>query len=390
MHIWEERLLEISERYDVLDVIHGKHGDEIRVTVQCKNCNKVRTKILRELVKEKICPNCNRLQQFEEKHKEFIEKMNIINSNVEILGKYQGVGNKISCKCKIDGYEWTPFANNLLKGHGCPMCQRAELSRSHTKSHNDFVKQLQSVNSDVELLDEYIGGYINTKTRCKVCGHIWSPRPDNLLNGFGCPECAHKNSFYTHDEFTKKLKSKWPDIEITSTYINSYTLVNIKCNTCGHEWKADPSQILFNGGCPACAEKIKHAASLPNRILYSVLDFLKIKYIPEFRYPDSSNRFDVYIPGIDTIVEMNGMQHYQDIPYWHSYVKDVQANDTYKKSLAELHNISNYIVVDARFSRFAWILKNIANSALPGLLNMSSEKILEKRDEIESIFKTIK
>ena len=87
---------------------------------------------------------------------------------------------------------------------------------------------------------------------------------------------------------------------------------------------------------------------------------------------------------------MNGMQHYQDIPYWHSYVKDVQANDTYKKSLAESHNISHYIVVDARFSRFAWILKNIMNSALPGLLNISSEKILEKRDEIENIFKTIK
>lgn len=390
MCTWEERLLKVSERYKVLNVIHGKHGDEIRATVQCKNCDKVRTVILRELAKEKVCPNCKRLQQLEEKHKDFVAKINVINPNIEILGKYQGVGKKVDCRCKIDGYEWTPFANNLLKGHGCPKCQRIELSKTQTKSHNDFVKQLKEINSNLELLGQYSGGKIHTKTMCKVCGYTWNPRPDNLLSGFGCPECARKNSFYTHDQFVSKIKNKWTDIEITSLYKDSYTSVDVKCNICGHEWKADPSQILFYGNCPACAEKIKHTASFPNRILYSVLDFLKVKYIPEFKYSDSSNRFDVYIPDIDTIVEMNGMQHYKDIPYWHSYVKDVQANDAYKKSLAESHNISNYIVVDARFSRFAWILKNITNSALPGLLNTSSEKILEKRDEIENIFKTIK
>lgn len=115
MHIWEERLLKVSERYKVLDVIHGKHGDEIRVTVQCKNCDKVRTVILRELAKEKVCPNCKRLQQLEEKHKSFVKKMSVINPNIEIIGKYQGVGKKVDCRCKIDGHEWTPFTNNLLK-----------------------------------------------------------------------------------------------------------------------------------------------------------------------------------------------------------------------------------------------------------------------------------
>lgn len=387
MHIWEERLVEISERYMVLDVIHGH---EIRVTVQCKNCNMSRTVILRELVKEHSCPNCKRLQKFKEKHAGFIEKINAINPNIEVLGEYQGVGKNISCRCKIDGCEWSPLAGNLLQGHGCPQCQKVSLSKIHTKDHNDFIKQLQEVNPCVELLDQYVGGHINTKSRCKVCGHVWNPRPDNLLSGFGCPECARKNRFYTHEQFVEKLKDKCPDIGLISTYKDSYTHITVKCNICKYEWEADPSQILFDGGCPACAEKIKHAASLPNRILYSVLDFLKVKYIPEFRYSGSSSRFDVYIPDINTIVEMNGMQHYKDVPYWHSYAKDVQANDAYKKSLAESHNISNYIIIDARFSRFYWILNNIANSPLPGLLNTSSEKILEKRDNIANIFKIIK
>ena len=44
-------------------------------------------------------------------------------------------------------------------------------------------------------LIEYVSGYFNTKKdclfRCKVCGHEWEAKPDNVIRGkTGCPKCA--------------------------------------------------------------------------------------------------------------------------------------------------------------------------------------------------------
>lgn len=384
---WEQGIHIISDRYEIINIIHKKKN--VYADVKCKSCGQERTAKIHHLVREEECKNCRKIRELKEKQLKFTLDMLEINPDIELLGSYFGSDKRINCRCLIDQYEWSPIAANLLSGHGCPKCQRRMQTVSQTKDHDVFMKQLSEVNPHLELLEKYTTGKTNTKTRCRICGHIWNPRPDNLLSGFGCPQCAHKNSFYTHDQFVEKMNNKWPDIQVISTYKDSYTEVDVKCSICGCEWSSDPSQMLFYGSCPQCAEKIKHSSTYPNRVLYSVLDFMKITYIPEFKYSGSKNRFDVYICDMDTIVEMHGMQHYKDVPYWHSYVKDVQTNDAYKKSLAESHNISHYIVVDARFSRFAWILKNIANSTLPGLLNISGEKILEKSDEIERIFKSI-
>lgn len=384
---WEQGICFLSNRYEILDILHKDKN--VYAVVRCKVCEQERTAKIYHLVHEAECLNCRKSRELKEKQLKFITDMKTINPNIELLSLYVGSEKTVDCRCLVDQHTWSPIAANLLRGHGCPKCKQRMMSESQAKNHDVFVEQLYQINPNLELMEQYTIGKINTKTRCKVCGHIWSPRPDNLLNGCGCPECARQNSYYTHAQFVEKMMNKWPDIEVISIYKDSCTPIDIRCKVCGHEWTVEPSLILFYGNCPECAEQIKHSSSLPNRILYSVLDFVKIKYIPEFRYTDTSNRFDVYIPSLNTIVEMHGMQHYRDVPYWNSYVKDVQANDNYKRALAESHGISNYIVIDARFSRFAWILKNITNSALPGLLNISNEKILEKRNEIANILKNV-
>ena len=55
-------------------------------------------------------------------HEQFIEDMNKINPNIEILSKYVKAKIKVKCRCKLDGCEWEARPDHLLEEHGCPKC----------------------------------------------------------------------------------------------------------------------------------------------------------------------------------------------------------------------------------------------------------------------------
>lgn len=61
---------------------------------------------------------------------DFINEMQYINPNIEIVGEYTGSENPIGCKCKICQYEWTPIGRSLKYGHGCPACASSKGERA--------------------------------------------------------------------------------------------------------------------------------------------------------------------------------------------------------------------------------------------------------------------
>ena len=85
-------------------------------------------------------------------HVEFIEEMKIINSNIEFLDEYKSAKEKISCKCKIDGYEWFATPSNLLRGKGCPKC-----GGTLKKTHDEFVETIKSLKTCCGVENHNIG-----------------------------------------------------------------------------------------------------------------------------------------------------------------------------------------------------------------------------------------
>src|SRR5699024_12522651 len=63
-------------------------------------------------------------------NKEFVSELKAINKNIELLGKYVLSKQKIKCECKIDGHIWEAYPNHLLRGHGCPKCA-GNLKKTH-------------------------------------------------------------------------------------------------------------------------------------------------------------------------------------------------------------------------------------------------------------------
>lgn len=43
--------------------------------------------------------------------------------HIELLLNYQKSSIRVTCRCKVCGYEWSPFPYNLLKSKGCPKCK---------------------------------------------------------------------------------------------------------------------------------------------------------------------------------------------------------------------------------------------------------------------------
>ena len=192
-------------------------------------------------------------------HEQFMKdfyKKNIYAESIEVLGEYQGCKIPLLCKCKIDGYEWSPTPDSLLRGCGCPKCYDNRRSKNQRKTHEQFMKDFYEKNpnsQNIEILGEYINSNTPILCRCKIDGHEWSPKPKKLLQKRGCPQCAN-NTMKTHEQFLQELYKINPNIEPLEEYKGANIQIKCRCKIDNCEWTPTPSDLLNNSqGCPQCA-----------------------------------------------------------------------------------------------------------------------------------------
>ena len=127
------------------------------------------------------------------------------------------------------------------------------------KTHEQFVEELNIINPNIGVLEEYVNALTNILCKCKIDGYEWKATPNNLLNKqSGCSRCSN-NEKYTTDSFKEKLFVISPNIELLSQYTNNGTNILCKCKIDGYEWKATPNNLLNKqSGCPKCSNKEKY------------------------------------------------------------------------------------------------------------------------------------
>lgn len=146
------------------------------------------------LLNGKKCPKCsakNKKNSGKLSDDLFRERLNEYNPNVEPLEEYKGRHVKIRCRCKIHNQEWSTAPGELYLGSGCPKCYTERIRKALSWSKDEFILHLEKVNPDIEVLGEYINIQTGIECRCKKCGYVWYPKPNNLLYGkvTGCPKC---------------------------------------------------------------------------------------------------------------------------------------------------------------------------------------------------------
>lgn len=96
---------------------------------KCLTCNHEWITTPQTLMKAVIgCPVCGKnfqSQQCRKTHEQFVKELSLINSKIQILGKYETNIVPIKCKCLICGKEFEMTPAHLLQGYGCKICNKS-------------------------------------------------------------------------------------------------------------------------------------------------------------------------------------------------------------------------------------------------------------------------
>ena len=312
---------------------------------------------------------------------EFIRRVNeknehIRNGDIEIIGEYKGITNKITCHCNRHNITWEPKGTALCLGHGCRLCKSEKISKLKSMSRDEFIQKLIATGNPTKLYGDYNGIFEDTEFICKI-GHIFTDKPSAVLhNNISCPYCSGKRILIGFND----LWTTRPDIAALLLDPNDgykYTkgsnkYVNFLCSYCKTIYNKKINDVVQYGfSCAKCSDGI----SYPNKFARAFLDQLNIKdYIPEYSpdwvRPYSYDNYFVY-NNIDYILEMDGNLGHGNKKF-RSVEKDIDGKkrDLIKDQLASEKGIV-VIRIDAKKSDCEYIKNNILNSYLNNIFDLS-------------------
>lgn len=241
------------------------------------------------------------------------------------------------------------------------------------KTHEQFINEVYNINKNIEIISKYNGAGNKVKCRCLIDNQEWEVRASSLIsNKTGCPFCQGQQPIIgvndlktTSPEIYNMLKHK----QLGSLLMKrSHKEVILICPICKNEIFCNLQKVSQERFvCKYCSDGI----SYPNKLMYNILSELKIDFESEFIFSNSNYRYDFYIKSINTIIEMNGAQHYGK-SFYNNDFKEIYYNDIKKYNFAIKNNIENYIIIDSSNSDVNYIRENIIKSKLYSLFDFSN------------------
>lgn len=204
-------------------------------------------------------------------------------------------------------------------------------------------------------------------TECQTCGHL-DLRFEYLLERYGCPICSHLKTdpkinsvAITHPHMIPLFENIYDAYGYSA---GSHQKVNFICPDCKTVIRNKVIKNVVNNGlvCPACNDGI----STGERFVSILLNELNIPYQIHVTFDwENSKQYDFYLPTFNCIIEVHGMQHYEDGSTFYTLkgktFEEEHENDKYKKEIA-LQHIEHYIEIDCFKSDLDYIEDSIKNN----------------------------
>lgn len=319
------------------------------------------------------------------------EVNSLVSEYLEFLDdEYLGSKHKHNWKCKcgkIFVRDWGKIRERTsIK---CDECVYAYRKVVAIESHKNKVQD-----SIYGYIKSYFNGDILTdgtiatrkpfiKIRCKKCNAEFDIRYDYFKNDMSiCPCC---NPYLRLPKKEKSIAYLSPDIAKMITedengekisFEDCYKISNsssmkfkFRCEFCNQVGDLRSlKQIVQHGyACPYCRDGM----STPNKFMTELLKALNIDFYSEktFKWSDR-RRYDFYLPSLKMIIEMNGIQHYEESKLTNRSLIEERENDMIKKELALKNGVKKYITIDCRYSTFDFIRKNTIKE-LEDILNLN-------------------
>lgn len=315
------------------------------------------------------------------KTKEKEEQLNKICSNqFELITPYTTANDPITVIHLKCGKQITYKQADTILRSGHINCSCEKHSRKYTQE--SFEKKVHEICPDIIVMSPYVVSYEEMKFLYVPDGVIFNATPQAIYKKEGYPFNKFGNTqiikgindlWTTHPHIAKYLNS--PDDGYLYKYGTDKKL-KFKCPDCNKTFDNKPSKIFNKSGvfiCCCCNDGI----SYPEKVMYNLLNQLDIDFIWQFTKKRGGGdwcqryQYDFYLIDYNTIIEVNGIQHYEECFTSRSLI-ETQQIDKIKKELALSNGIKNYIVIDARKSEFEWIKSNIINSEIARLVSLKN------------------
>jgi hypothetical protein len=246
---------------------------------------------------------------------------------------YTNSSSQIRITCPKHG-EFIQSVTSHKHGQGCPKCGRERISESLTTPWEEVLKTFREIHNDeyeytpetYTLLDNPMEMF------CKKHGRF-EQIPKNHRNGSGCPECGR-------ERISESLTTPWEEVlksfrEVhrdeydynEETYKRTQEKMEIICRKHG-VFLQTPMTHKQGTGCPVCS------SSKGEKEITHILIDLGLEFEHQRKFKElGRKRFDFYIPSINTIIEYNGIQHYESKDYFggEKSFKSLVRNDKMKK-----------------------------------------------------------
>lgn len=262
------------------------------------------------------CPECKKEKIHRKQalsNEQYVQMVAKSNPDVVPVETYYNMSTPIDHYHKSCGHttKMTPYI--VLEGCGCVLCKGKKISQTKARSQEEFCAEMLFLQPTIKILSKFEN--VNEKIDCKclVCGYSWSPRPNHLLEGHGCPRCAFDknadNLRKSHEQFLEELSQVNPYVVLKGKYRTYDKKVECQCTECGHVWSITPAMLMRGRGCPKCKE------SSGERRIRAFLEQHGILFTKDKRFKglvglgNKPLSYDFYLPTYNLLVEFQGEQH---------------------------------------------------------------------------------
>ena len=337
----EQYVDELKNIHDNIEVLEVYKGANEKIKHRCTIHNYEWCATPGSLLFKANCPKCG--TNYRRTNDDYILELKEKNPNVIALEKFINMSTPIKHLCLIHNCEWETTPERALKGCGCEECAKERLSKSNSKTNEQFLVELEKIHPNIIPLEEYTRANKKMRFKCNIDGYEWCTSATSVLN-HNCPKCSNRSK-PTITELNNKAKEINPYITVVGEYKNARTPIRVKCELDNFEWEVRPDVLLNGIKCPVCNKK-----SIGELNIIYYLDTHNIEYEYQKTFKDcvyvKPLHFDFYIPKYNICIEYDGVQHYKPIDFankgrdWaeESYLKNKE-KDMIKNDYCKTNNI---------------------------------------------------
>jgi hypothetical protein len=326
----------LSKWEDVKPRILMKHGDDYEYVVESYNGVAKKMKVVckihqhqwstrpMDLIKGEGCPKCRYVKSGKKlvlKVPEFIERSRKTHGDKYDYSKVhqfkQQKKGQVIIICPTHGeFKQNPFDH--YSGSGCQKCSIEWSSKVQTIPWEEVLKSFRETHREQYEYngDDYVNSSSIIRIICPKHGEFQQGVTSHK-HGQGCPKCGR-------DRISEFLTTPWEEVlksfrethrDKYSYNPESYTLLEspmeMLCKKHGR-FEQSPKSHRNGSGCPICN------SSRGEKDIQFLLSDFGIDYVHQKKFRELSNyyRFDFYVPIVNTVIEYNGLQHYEPVDHF--------------------------------------------------------------------------